>query len=63
MKCFCLKVFARCDDHTLNLRLVGRLEQGQCLAFVGGGGGRGGAFLHPVHWVESLLGKSLGSQI
>lgn len=28
---FYLEVFLGCDDHTLSLRLVGRLEQGQCL--------------------------------
>lgn len=32
MKGFYFKVFLGCDDHTLSLRLVGRLEQGQCLA-------------------------------
>lgn len=32
MKGFCLKVFLGCDDHTLKLRLLGRLELGQCLA-------------------------------
>lgn len=27
MKGFCLKVFLGCDDHTVSLRFVGRLEQ------------------------------------
>lgn len=42
MKCFCLKVFVRCDDHTLNLGLLGGWSKGSawplCVCVCGGGG-------------------------
>lgn len=67
MKCFCFQVFVGCDDHTLNLKLVGRLEQGQCSAFVCvlqcGGGTQEGHSYTLYTGKKAYLVKSLGSQI
>lgn len=49
-KWFCLKVFLGCDDHTLHLRSVGRLEPGYHPTWATEDGGMPTPLLH---WVES----------